>query len=338
MGVFPEDDKIRVSKLIKLWVAEGFLKPVTGKTLEEVAEEYLGDLISRNLIMISEKSSRGKIKTCSIHDMLRDLCLKKAQEEKFFHVRDKDNIFPESIKYSRRLCIHPDILHEEFEGYQSMGSLPALRSIFISRNGGHIFPRDQINELVDGKLFPLLRINEAEVIANLESNDVKLQFRACRNITWLISVSRGTNPDLKEFVPGIVPRLRELLGRDDYPVLQLEAVRAISVISDYLPDNIEFNILIEEVAVPTMASLLSSPTDELRRKALHVLGNFASDSTKSRDLVLSHEVLMPLLEQFNHKTNLAIMGEATNTLSKLCLRKPQFKQVKSAILPLAHLN
>ncbi|XP_022847365.1 probable disease resistance protein RXW24L isoform X3 [Olea europaea var. sylvestris] len=167
MGVFPEDDEIRVSKLIKLWVAEGFLKPVRGKKLEEVAEECLGDLISRNLIMISKKSPVGKIKTCGIHDMLRDLCLKKAQEEKVIHFRDKDDIFAESIKYSRRLCIHPDILHEEFKCFQSMGSLPSVHSILISfSEDGLIFPKDldenQIYELVDGKLFPLLRVLDSK--------------------------------------------------------------------------------------------------------------------------------------------------------------------------------
>ncbi|KAG8362961.1 hypothetical protein BUALT_BualtUnG0018100 [Buddleja alternifolia] len=35
MGVFSENQEIRVSSLIKLWVAEGFLKPISGKCLEE---------------------------------------------------------------------------------------------------------------------------------------------------------------------------------------------------------------------------------------------------------------------------------------------------------------
>ncbi|CAI9764004.1 unnamed protein product [Fraxinus pennsylvanica] len=46
---------------------------------------------------------------------------------------------------------------------------------------------------------------------------------------------------------------------------------------------------------------------------------------------------MPLLEQFNDETNLIIIENATITLSNLCMRKPWFEQVKSAILPLAHL-
>ncbi|KAK4383499.1 putative late blight resistance proteinR1A-10 [Sesamum angolense] len=50
MGVFPEDYEIFVSQVIKLWVAEGFMKPLATKSLEELAWEYLSDLINRNLI------------------------------------------------------------------------------------------------------------------------------------------------------------------------------------------------------------------------------------------------------------------------------------------------
>ncbi|XP_075519560.1 putative late blight resistance protein homolog R1A-3 [Primulina tabacum] len=83
MGIFPEDSEIRVSKLIKLWVAEGFLKPITAKSLEEVAEDYLKDLIDRNLVMVRTRKSSTKVRSCSIHDLLRDLCSKVAHKENF---------------------------------------------------------------------------------------------------------------------------------------------------------------------------------------------------------------------------------------------------------------
>ncbi|KAL2492373.1 putative disease resistance protein [Abeliophyllum distichum] len=84
-GQFPEDYEVRTSKLIKLWVAEGFVKPATTKSLEEVAEEYLEDLIARNMILVRERSNIGEVKTCSIHDLMRELCVRKAREEKFIY-------------------------------------------------------------------------------------------------------------------------------------------------------------------------------------------------------------------------------------------------------------
>ncbi|KAH6774789.1 hypothetical protein C2S51_013193 [Perilla frutescens var. frutescens] len=84
MGGFPEDYEIHVSRLIKLWVGEGFMKPKNAsKSLEEEGEEYLDDLIKRSLVFVTSKKSNGKIKSCRLHDMVRDSCIKKAEEEKF---------------------------------------------------------------------------------------------------------------------------------------------------------------------------------------------------------------------------------------------------------------
>ncbi|PHU17037.1 hypothetical protein BC332_12732 [Capsicum chinense] len=56
MGGFPEDFQVDVWRLIQLWIAEGFIRTSgSGKSMEEVAEDYLNDLISRNLIMVWRK-------------------------------------------------------------------------------------------------------------------------------------------------------------------------------------------------------------------------------------------------------------------------------------------
>ncbi|KAK6153943.1 hypothetical protein DH2020_013582 [Rehmannia glutinosa] len=109
MGGFPEDYGIPVSKLIKLWVAEGFLKPVRSKSLEEIAEEYLEDLVKRNLVLISKKRSNGKYRFCGIHDLMRDLCIRKAEEENFLHVLSSNAYTSQrGIKHHRRLIIFSD--------------------------------------------------------------------------------------------------------------------------------------------------------------------------------------------------------------------------------------
>ncbi|XP_022847342.1 importin subunit alpha-like isoform X2 [Olea europaea var. sylvestris] len=175
---------------------------------------------------------------------------------------------------------------------------------------------------------------EAQIMAKVWSNEDTLQLEATAQFCGLLFDSI---PLSKELISGVVPRLVEFLARNDYPQLQCKAAEAITSISNGSSDNI--NIMIDHGAVPVLVSLLSSPEDVLREQALHLLGNFAGDSTKSRDLILSYGVLMPLLAQFNDKTKLSIMRKGTRTLSNICEGKtwPQFKQVKSAILPLAHL-
>ncbi|KAL0406351.1 UNVERIFIED_CONTAM: putative late blight resistance proteinR1A-10 [Sesamum latifolium] len=86
MRVFPEDIEIKISELIKLWTAEGFIRPATGKTLEEVAEKYLKDLIDMNLIFIHGRKANGKIRSIAIHDLLRDLCIRESNRENFIRI------------------------------------------------------------------------------------------------------------------------------------------------------------------------------------------------------------------------------------------------------------
>ncbi|KAL7153446.1 hypothetical protein ABFS83_04G169100 [Erythranthe nasuta] len=109
MGIFPEDSEIHVSEIIQLWIAEGFIKPNKTQILEEVAECYLKDIVDRNLLLVGRSKLNGKIKFCIIHDLLRDLCIKAAQKEKFLYlIRFRD--CPSGINKARRriLC------HEKF--------------------------------------------------------------------------------------------------------------------------------------------------------------------------------------------------------------------------------
>ena len=61
-GVFPEDFEILARQLIQLWIAEGFIMQDKSKKIEDVAEEYLEELIDRSLIMVTAKRSDGGVK------------------------------------------------------------------------------------------------------------------------------------------------------------------------------------------------------------------------------------------------------------------------------------
>ncbi|KAL0291093.1 UNVERIFIED_CONTAM: putative late blight resistance proteinR1A-10 [Sesamum radiatum] len=83
MSVLLEDYQIKVSELVQIWIGEGFIKSVRGKILEDIANGYLEDLVARNLILIGERTVCGEIRSCSIHDLLRDLCLREFDKKHF---------------------------------------------------------------------------------------------------------------------------------------------------------------------------------------------------------------------------------------------------------------
>ncbi|CAA2954106.1 late blight resistance homolog R1A-10 isoform X1 [Olea europaea subsp. europaea] len=136
MSVLPEDYVIRKSKLTKLWVANGFIKPDKSKSLEELAEEYLKDLTDRNLIMVHERVYSDEIKSCSIHDLLRELCVIKAKEEKFLQVLKLENDhFPEVTDNLHHVSIHTNFKDQSTRFSLAQDCDSPIRSvIFFCRN------------------------------------------------------------------------------------------------------------------------------------------------------------------------------------------------------------
>ncbi|MCD7470382.1 hypothetical protein HAX54_010182 [Datura stramonium] len=55
-----EDKEINISILTWLWISEGFIKSHDEKSLEDIAEGYLENLIGRNLVTVAKWSSGGK--------------------------------------------------------------------------------------------------------------------------------------------------------------------------------------------------------------------------------------------------------------------------------------
>ncbi|KAJ9554319.1 hypothetical protein OSB04_018364 [Centaurea solstitialis] len=94
VGVFPEDYDIPVSKLIWLWIAQGFIHETGCRSLEDIAQDLLMDLIKRSLLMTAKMRADGQIKACRIHDLLRDLCLRKLKEENLSSQIYKDSHIP----------------------------------------------------------------------------------------------------------------------------------------------------------------------------------------------------------------------------------------------------
>ncbi|KAJ1689230.1 hypothetical protein LUZ63_013385 [Rhynchospora breviuscula] len=109
LAVFPEDYEIKASNLIQLWIAEGLIfQDESTKTMEDIAENYLEELVQRCMIQVSRKLRSGRIEYCYIHDILRELAIRKAKEDNFLLLcseSNADSIFSTSAS-TRRIAFH----------------------------------------------------------------------------------------------------------------------------------------------------------------------------------------------------------------------------------------
>ncbi|KAF3437602.1 hypothetical protein FNV43_RR20358 [Rhamnella rubrinervis] len=142
LGVFPEDYEIDARVLTELWIAEGLIQPNGNMSVIDVAEENLEQLIDRSLIQLARKRSDGGVKTCRIHDLLRDLCIRESSQDKFLEFYSKASI--SSISKSRRLSF-------QHFSKESLRYLPrTTRSLLLINNSD---PSDFIPKSVFTNIF-----------------------------------------------------------------------------------------------------------------------------------------------------------------------------------------
>lgn len=132
LGHYPEDNEILTWQLIRLWVAEGFI-PQNEEIMEDVAYRYLNELIDRSLIQI-DKTRAGRIVTCRVHDLLRDLAIQKAKELNLFHIY---NEIKDSARCSSKSSRRRQVIYSGTGAYSQLldHHNPLLRSLIIFNLG-----------------------------------------------------------------------------------------------------------------------------------------------------------------------------------------------------------
>jgi hypothetical protein len=74
--LFPKDYEIDKSTLIKLCIAQGFVKlSDENRCLEDVGNEYFMDLLWRSFFQEAEMDELGNVIRCKMHDLMHDLAL-----------------------------------------------------------------------------------------------------------------------------------------------------------------------------------------------------------------------------------------------------------------------
>ncbi|XP_044366526.1 disease resistance protein RPM1-like [Triticum aestivum] len=85
LSIFPEDFEIKRRRLVDRWIAEGFVRPKGGVNIEDVGIHYFTELINRSMIQPSRVNIEGVVKSCRVHDIIRDVIVSIARDESFVH-------------------------------------------------------------------------------------------------------------------------------------------------------------------------------------------------------------------------------------------------------------
>ncbi|WVZ62307.1 hypothetical protein U9M48_012071 [Paspalum notatum var. saurae] len=81
---YPEDMWIKRKILIRNWVAQGLAVDEQQRRAEDVADDYLDQIVQRNLVQVVQRNEFGRVKRFTIHDLIRDLIIHKSREEEGF--------------------------------------------------------------------------------------------------------------------------------------------------------------------------------------------------------------------------------------------------------------
>uniref|UniRef100_A0ACD6A3G3 Uncharacterized protein n=1 Tax=Avena sativa TaxID=4498 RepID=A0ACD6A3G3_AVESA len=86
LSVFPEDYVITRKRLVRQWIAEGFISEERGRSQYEVAEGYFYELINKSMIQGYDVGYIGVVRACRVHDMMLEILVSKSVEDNFITV------------------------------------------------------------------------------------------------------------------------------------------------------------------------------------------------------------------------------------------------------------
>ncbi|XP_044469567.1 disease resistance protein RPP13-like [Mangifera indica] len=208
MSQFPEDFEIPVMKLIHLLVAEGFI-PRNREIMEDIAYYYVNELFRRSLIQ-KDKTQRGRILTCRIHDLLRNLAIEKAEELNLFHICEVYEGSNGSSKTRRQAVFFGIVNTLQLRQSNLMRSL-----LFFN-----IEHRGAMEDLLRVCCsFRLLRVLN---LSNIAVKTIPQEIRKLIHLKYL-QLGLSFNRDVPQWILNLVSlQTLNVLGNDSYPRLPAE--------------------------------------------------------------------------------------------------------------------
>ncbi|CAF2144725.1 unnamed protein product [Brassica napus] len=131
LASFPRGYKIDVETLSYYWAAEGILMPMyfDGVSIRHIADICIEELVKRHMVISERDVKTFRFETLQLHDMMREVCLRKAEEENFVQTIDTSTANSKSPCKSSRLAVVR--CYEETFSVDTEVKNPSLRTLLF---------------------------------------------------------------------------------------------------------------------------------------------------------------------------------------------------------------
>ncbi|VAH96658.1 unnamed protein product [Triticum turgidum subsp. durum] len=165
LSVFPEDYVIDRKRLVRRWIAEGFISEERGESQQEVAERYFYELINKSMVQPVEVGYDGKAHACRVHDMMLEIIISKSNEDNFIVVvGGGQRSLANRQGFIRRLSIQH--IDHELANLLAQEDLSHVRSLTVTSSAC-------IKHLPSLAKFEALRVLDFEGCEDLEEYDMR---------------------------------------------------------------------------------------------------------------------------------------------------------------------
>ncbi|KAK3429292.1 hypothetical protein EUGRSUZ_E00711 [Eucalyptus grandis] len=245
LGSFPEDAKIPVKTILRMWIAEGFVLPDDAKreiTMEDVAEQYFMELVKRGLVQTSHERflSFRKIQHDNEREGSSSMACRTRRISLTMNGIGEGNI---TLRFLRVLKLD-DLDGKVGSLPESVGDLVHLRFLSLARSGFTSLPQSMGNlacmEFLDLVMLQYIRISIPNVLWKMR---------------WLRYLRLPYKFDVKEKFHGAHKKLRlgtlknlqtlrnfSLKECDVNDVGKLTNLQKLTVVDSYDPQLAKFNL------------------------------------------------------------------------------------------------
>uniref|UniRef100_A0A0E0MHF2 Uncharacterized protein n=1 Tax=Oryza punctata TaxID=4537 RepID=A0A0E0MHF2_ORYPU len=287
-SIYPEDSVIVVERLLRRWIAEGFIKVNCGRTLLEEGELYLNELINRSLIQPQVIGPDGRVSTCRVHDIILDLIVSKAVGENFVTVVSDPNSLVSQGKVRRLLL--------DYRGQENVMPMCSMVTSNV-RSMGIFGYSEQVLTISDLNVLRVLDIDSSNNMMETRDIGKLIQLRYLR-----IDVVTHLPEQIGELLFLETLDLPRGIGTKELPkgIVNLRRLKFLFVPNARLPDGVGNMQALEE-----LASMVVDEKSSI--KSLQQLGRL----TKLRSLYLS----LYIIHENNHKST--YVDTLNSSLNKL---------------------